>query len=176
MKKSIKYLMSMLAVALMAFTFAACTNEDDVDLGPVARWSVECTSALNNGQNLPDVVKVMNKEICKDVDLYGADDATKPEASEDLTDPKDENGEAIEWSETQARYYLQYAVVTADRYLGLEANQAFRQSIPDGTVITFTLSRVGTGDKKITANRATVTVSADKIILGGSYLVEQEDK
>lgn len=167
MKKTFKYLMSLVAVVMLSFAFASCTNEDNVDFGPVGNWSVRCSSVVAPDKDQAwagQVMELMNKDICLDQTLADptpdtkADDEEEEEEKEplDLTVLKDK-------SETQAKYYLRYAMESCYQYLNAAANEDFRKSLPDGTVITFTLYRV-TAENNLNNSTVSVTVTEDAVI------------
>lgn len=164
MKKTFKYLLSMVAVALMGVAFSACTNEDDIDMGEVANWKVVCsnvtapgkdaawTNALRNSVNL-------NSQIVnfKDPEAIAADDTEKHLNKLDGL------------NETAAKWYLTYAAEQAYQMLNRDSFVATvngaevkRADLPENTVFTFTLFRV-VGSQQFAVNSAKVTVVGDKV-------------
>lgn len=164
MKKTFKYLLSMVAVALMGVAFSACTNEDDIDMGEVANWKVVCsnvaapgkdaawTTALRNSVNL-------NSQI---VNFKDPNNIAEGDTEKHLNVLNGIN-------ETAAKWYLTYAAEQTYQLLKKDAFVATvngaevkRADLPKNTVFTFTLFRVVEGNQ-FAVNSAKVTVVGDKV-------------
>lgn len=194
MKKTFKYLLALVAVVVMGFSFAACTNEDDVDLGPVGYWSVACSGVKGEGlaeaqQN--NIVSQLNNDICRGIIegdnlLNIAFNKNKKGTDGKIQASYAEDGKTVfnglqNRSETQAKYWLRYAAETCYQYLNNADNQALRASLPDGTRITFNLYRVVlnaemTEATLMSANSAVLTVGAKDITISDDMTFGDEDE
>ncbi len=164
--------MSLVAVTVISMAFAACTNEDDVDFGPVGTWSVNCTKVTAPGwtaEQTADLQQLMNKVACLDQTLADPvedegdeEDDKEKEPPLDLTQLKDK-------SETQAKYYLNYAMETGYQYINND--EALLESLPNGSVITFTLYRIS-GSNRLVSNTATVSKKDGKLSTAYDYTID----
>lgn len=171
--------MSLVAVVMLSFAFASCTNEDDIDFGAVGNWSVECTSIKAPGltdNEIDGLITLMNKEICLDQTL--ADPEEEPAEKEG--DDEEEKAEPLDLtkltdkSETQAKYYLEFAMESCYQYLNNPVNSVVRESLTPGSVITFTLYRVTADNTKLVSNTATVTVTPENLVADGDFNFDEK--
>ncbi len=159
--------MSLVAVVMLSFAFASCTNEDNVDFGPVGNWSVRCSSVVAPDMNqawAASVMEVMNKDICLDQTLADAEPTTKADGDEEEEEKEPLDLTKLEnKSETQAKYYLRFALESCYQYLNNAANKNFRESLPNGTIITFTLYRV-TAESELVNSTVSVAINDNNVI------------
>lgn len=170
MKKTFKYLLSLVAVVAVSMAFTACTNEDDVDFGPVGTWSVNCTKVTAPGwtaEQTADLQQLMNKVACLDQTLADPVEDEGDSEDEEKEEPLDLT-KLSDKSETQAKYYLNYAMETAYQYINND--ETLLESLPDGAVITFTLYRIS-GSNRLVSNTATVSKKDGKLSAAYDYTI-----
>lgn len=152
MKKTFRYILSVVAAVLLGAAFSACTNEDNVDLGAVGNWSVECSKVT-----APGLSEERIKQLVEDFTAVANQHS-------DLSLLEEKN-------ETQAKYYLDYAAETCYQYLNDETNQAVRDELKNGSTITYTLYRVTKPAtetepaNRLVSNTAVLTIYSDDITI-----------
>lgn len=205
MKKMFKYIMTVAAATAMTVSLSSCKNEDDLDMGAQGNYAVELTDV--NAPDMEATAKTALVDFLRTSVIDAMDKGIYPQETkmkEDKKTPLPEDQQDPQWrnenltkikntlypnlvflrqiNETQAEDYLNFAVETTYIELNAAANADIRKTVPDNTVITFTLYRV-VGDitvkglpaldkdnkplevQKLNAGKATVTVTKDKLTI-----------